>query len=106
MTRDHFQIVGDSLTGHGLSFDVGALGVPKQSVAADKLGALVDMTNAIYRQGRESALLSYDDRYDLHGAVEALRALSVIVGPTPTGDRYRRCSDIVARLLQDQEGGA
>lgn len=106
MTRDPFQVVGDSLTGHGLSFDVGALGVPKQNVAADKLGALIDMANVVYRQGRESALLSYDDRFDLHGAVEALRALAVIVGPMPTGDRYRRCADIVARLLQDQEGGA
>jgi len=104
LTRDKFQIVGDSLTGHGLSFDVGALGVPKQS--ADKLGALVDMVNVVYRQGRESALLSYDDRFDLHCAVEALRALAVIIGPTPTGDRHRRGADIVARLLQDQERGA
>ena len=105
MTTDKFQIVGDSLTGHGLSFDVGTLGVPKQSVTADKLGALVDMVNAVYRQGRESAGLSYDydDRFDLHCAVEALRALAVIVGPMPTGDRYRRCADIVARLLQGQE---
>lgn len=105
MTRDKFQVAGDSLTGHGLSFDVGALGISKQSVPADKLAAIVDMANVVYRQGRESALLSYDDRFDLHGAVEALRALAVIVGPTPTGDRYRRCADIVARLLQDQEGG-
>ena len=106
MTRDKFQIVGGSLTGHGLSFDIGMLGVPKQDVTADKLGAIVDMVNVVYRQGRESAILSYDDRFDMHGAVEALRALAVIVGPTPTGDRYRRCADIVARLLQDQEGGA
>jgi hypothetical protein len=105
MTRDKFQIVGDSLTGHALSFDVGTLGVPKQTLDADKLGALVDMANVIYWQGRESALLSYDDRFDLHGAVEALRALAVIVGPTPNGDRYRRCADIVARLLQVQERG-
>lgn len=105
MTRDKFQVVGDSLTGHGLSFDVGALGVPKQDVTADKLRALVDMVNVVYRQGRESALLSYDDRYDLHGAVEALRALAVVVGPTPTGDRYRRYADIVARLLQEQGKG-
>ena len=100
--HDKFQIVGDSLTGHGLSFDVGAIGVPRQDAAADKLGALADMVNAVYRQGRESALLSYDDRFYLHGAVEALRSLAVIVGPTPTGDRYRRCADIVARLLQER----
>lgn len=101
--RDRFQMVGDNLTGHGLSFDVGALGVPK-GVAADTLSVLTDMANAVYRQGRESALLSYDDRFDLHGAAEALRALAVIFGPTPTGDRYRRCADIIARLLQNQEG--
>ena len=105
MTRDTFQIVGDSLTGHGLSFDAGSLGIPKQDVTVDKLGPLVDMVNVVYRQGRESACLSYDDRFDLHCAVEALRALAVIVGPVPTGDRYRRYADIVARLLQDQEGG-
>ena len=104
MTADKFQIVGDSLTGHGLSFDVGAIGVPKQSATADALGALADMVNAVYRQGRESVLLSCDDRFDLHGAVEVLRSLAVIVGPTPTGDRYRRSADIVARMLQDQEG--
>ena len=105
MTRDKFQIFGDSLTGRGLSFDVGALGVPKQHATADKLAAIVDMANIVYQQGRASARLSYDDRFDLHGAVEALRALAVIVGSTPTSDRYRRCSDIVARLLQEQEGG-
>lgn len=102
MTHDKFQVVGGSLIGHGLSFDVGAIGVPTQN--AGQLGSLVDMANAVYRQARESALLSYDDRFDLHGAVEALRALAVIVGPTPMGDRYRRSADIVARLLQDQEG--
>lgn len=100
MTQDKFQIVGDRLVGRGLSFAVAALGVAKTDFDA----ALVDVAEAVYRQGRDSALLSYDDRYDLHCAVEALRALSVIVGPMPTGDRYRRCSDIVARLLQDQEG--
>ena len=104
-TRDMFQIVGDSLTGRGLAFDVGSIGLPKDA-DADKLGALADMANVVYRQGRASALMSYDDRYDLHCAVEALRALAVIVGPMSTGDRYRRCADIVARLLQDQEGGA
>lgn len=104
MTRDKFQIVGDSLTGHGLSFDVGALGV--LNVTADQLGEIVDMVNVVYRQGRESVLLGYDDRFDLYAAVDALRALAVIVGLTPTGDRYRRCADIVARLLQAQDGVA
>ena len=98
-SRDKFQIVGDSLTGHGLSFAVGAF-------KTDFDAALVDVAEVAYRQGRDSARLSYDDRFDLHCAVEALRALAVIVGPMPTGDRYRRCSDIVARLLQEQEGGA
>jgi len=99
MSRDKFQIVGDSLVGRGLSFAVAAF-------KADLDAALVDVSEVVYRQGRDSALLSYDDRFDLHGAVDALRALAVIVGPTPTGDRYRRCADVVARLLQDQEGGA
>lgn len=106
MRGDKFQVVGDSLTGHGLSFDVGGLGVLRQDASADKLGAIVDMVNVVYRQGRASALLACDDRFDLHGAVEALRALAVVVGPTPTGDRYRRYADLLARLLQDQEGRA
>jgi hypothetical protein len=101
VTRDKFQIVGDSLVGRGLSFSVAAFGVSK----TDFDTALVDVAEVVYRQGRDSALLAYDDRFDLHFAVDALRALGVIVGPTPTGDRYRRCSDVVARLLQDQEGG-
>lgn len=99
MTRDKFQIVGDSLTGHGLSFAVARVGMSKQDFDA----ALVEMAEAVYRQGRDSAIMSYEDRFDLHGAVEALRALSVIVGPTPAGDRYRRCSDIIARLLHEHE---
>lgn len=99
MSRDKFQVIGDSLVGRGLSFDIGVLGI---TMTADKIGALVDMVNAIYQQGRDSALLSFDVRSDLDRAIEALRALSVIVGPTPTGDRYRRCADIVARLLQAQ----
>jgi hypothetical protein len=93
-----FQIFGDSLTGYGLSFDVRTLGVLETA----KLDALVDMANAVYKQGRESALLSFDDRFDLHGAVEVLRALAVVVGPI-TGDRHRRAADIIARLLQEQE---
>jgi hypothetical protein len=99
VTQDKFQIVSESLVGRGLSFAVAAFGVSKERDAA-----LVDVAEAVYQQGRDSARLSYDDRFDLHCAVEALRALAVIVGPTPTGDRYRRCSDVIARLLQDQEG--
>lgn len=100
---DRFQLVGASLTGHGLSFDIGALGLPTQVLTADNLSAIVDMVNVVYRQGRESALLGYDDRFDLHRAVEALRALAVILGPTLASDRYRNSSDIIARLLQGQE---
>lgn len=100
MTRDKFQIVGESLSGRGLSFAVAAFGASKKEFDA----TLVDVAEVIYRQGRDSALLACDDRFDLHFAVEALRSLAVIVGPTPTGDRYRRCADVVARLLQDQEG--
>lgn len=100
MSHDRFQVVGDSLSGRGLSFSIAAFGSSKKDFDA----VLCDVSEVIYRQGRASALLSCDDRFDLHSAVEALRALAVIVGPTPAGDRYRRCADIVARLLQDQEG--
>ncbi len=105
MTQGKFEIVGDSLTGHGLTFDVGSIGMPKQTMTTDKRTALVDMANVVYRQGRESALLSYDDRFDLHCAVDVLRALAVVVGPSATGDRNRRAADILARLLHDQEQG-
>jgi hypothetical protein len=91
VTRDAFQIVGDSLVGRGMSFSVAAFGVSKK----DFEGALIDVTNAVYHGGRMSVLPSYDDRFDLHCVVEALRALSVIVGPSAT--------DIIARLLHDQE---
>lgn len=69
------------------------------------LDALVDMIEVVYRQGRESAILPYDDRFDLSCAADALRAIAVIVGATPTGDRYRRAADIIAQQLQQQEGG-
>jgi hypothetical protein len=96
MTRDSFRIVGDSLSGYGVSFDVGW-------GAKDHATALVDIANVAYRQGRDSARFSYDDRFDLSCAVDALRALGVIVGPIGPGDRYRRCADIIARLLQEQQ---
>ena len=106
MTRGVFQIVGDSLSGHGVVFDVAALVTSEKGDPAERGKRLAEIVEVAYRQGRDSVILSYDDRFDMHGAVEALRALAVIVGPTPTGDRYRRCADIVARLLQDQVGGA
>lgn len=68
MTRDKFQIVGDSLIGHGLSFDVTAFGVPKDKISC--LEALVDAADVIYKQGREVALLSSDDRFDLGCALK------------------------------------
>jgi len=101
VSSGRFQIVGDSLVGRGLSFSVASFGVSKKDFDA----AIVDVTEVVYRQGRESALLSYDDRFDLDGAADALRALAVIVGPSAAGDRYRRSADIIARLLQDQRDG-
>lgn len=106
MTIDAFQVTGDSLSGRGLSFDVADIVSPRQQVDGAARGArLVEIAEVTFRQGRASALLSWDDRFDLHTAVDALRALSVIVGPTPAGDRHRRAADIIARLLQDQETG-
>ena len=67
-----------------MSFDISALRSPKGRDAR-----LVEIGEAIYLQGRESALLSHEDRFDLHGAVEALRALAVVVGPCLAGERHR-----------------
>lgn len=106
MTRDRFHVVGDSLIGRGLSFDVAALGMLGGKSTPSHLDALVDLVEVVYRQGYESARLSYDDRFDLHSAVDALRALSVILGPSATGERYRRSADLVARMLHEQEHGA
>ena len=100
MTRDRFQIAGDSFIGHGLAFDVQTLGVSKDSPA--HLEALVDAFESTHRQGRESLLLSYDDRHALHGAVETLRGLAVVIGSI-AGDRHRNAADALARLLQAQE---
>jgi hypothetical protein len=104
VTRDKFQVFGDSLTGHGLSFEVTAFGASRDKIS--QLDALVDAAEVVFKQGRESALLSFDDRFDLSCAVDALRALSIIVGPTPAAERYRRAADAIARLLQAQEAGA
>jgi len=106
VTREMFQTFGDSLTGHGLSFDCDPLGIPKGTSDDDpRKRALIDMANVIYKQGRESCLLSYDERFNLSGAIDALRALSTIVG-FPHGDRYQRSADILARLLQEQRDGS
>jgi hypothetical protein len=98
VTHDKFQIVGESLTGRGLSFDIAQLGA-----SDDQAKRLVEIAEAIFLQGRASALLSYDDRFDLHNAAEVLRALSVVIGPNPTGDRNRQAADIIVQLLQDQK---
>lgn len=104
MTRDTFQVIGDSLSGHGLSFDVATLVASEKIDPVERSKLLAEIVEATYRDGRASALLSWDDRFDLHAAVEVLRAIAVVVGPTPTGDRHRRAADIIGRLLQDQEG--
>jgi hypothetical protein len=107
VTRDTFQVVGDSLSGHGLSFDVAPLVAPAQKIdSAERGKRLAEIAETAYRDGRASALLSRDDRFDLHCAVDVLRGLAVVVGPTPTSDRHRRAADILARLLQEQEGSS
>lgn len=95
-----FEVTGSSLAGAGLSFEVTAL-VTSDSAVAVREALLVDIATTVYREGRSSVLLSYDDRFALHNAVETLRALAVIVGPI-AGDRHRRASDIIAQLLQEQ----
>jgi hypothetical protein len=107
MTGNPFQIIGDNLTGRGLSFDVATLTAPTEKSDRAKRGEkLAEIAEVVFREGRSSVLLSWDERFDLHGAVDVLRGLAVVVGPTPTGDRHRRMADILARLLQGQEGGA
>lgn len=102
MNQDPFQLDGDCLSGRGLTFDVAVLA--KQKTTSDERSkCLVEIAEGAFRQGRESALMPWDDRFDMHNAVEVLRALGTVMGPTPTGDRYRRAADILARLLQDQE---
>jgi hypothetical protein len=106
-----FEVVGSSLAGRGLTFDVTLL-VPlteenvDPATHSERMGRLAEIAETAYREGRASLLLSWDERFDLHGAVDVLRSLAVIVGPIPTGDRHRRMADIISRLLQDQEGGA
>jgi hypothetical protein len=103
VTSGAFQVTGGSLSGHGLSFDVAGLGAAGHE-ADENSRRLVEIAEVAFRQGRASALMSYDDRFDLYAAVDVLRAIAVVVGPI-AGDRHRRASDVIARLLQDQEAG-
>jgi hypothetical protein len=110
MMRSPFQVVGDSLSGRGLTFNVTLLigPTPKEDDSfthAARMEQLTEIAEIAYREGRSSTILSWDDRFDLHGAIDVLRSLAVIVGPNPTGDRHRRMADILARLLQAQEIG-
>lgn len=130
-----FQVVGNSLVGPNLSFDVTALVDPPQEAEKWRVfepgreaGAgleppeqritpaeffakrrkiiereIVEIASVVYREGRASVLMSHDDRFDLHIAVDTLRALAVVVGPSATGERHRRAADVIARLLQEQE---
>jgi hypothetical protein len=84
-----------------LTFDISALRAPK-----DRDGCLVEVGESIYLQGRESAMLSFDDRFDLHIAVEALRGLATIVGPGCAAERYCRAVAALSRLLQEQASTA
>lgn len=95
--QDKFTVTGDQLTGRGLAFDISALRSPKE-----RDGRLVEIGESIYLQGRESAMLSFDDRFDLHFAVEALRALAVIVGSGLSAERHCRAAAALGRLLQEQ----
>jgi hypothetical protein len=102
MTRNKFQIENDQLTGRGLSFDVAAIVSAQAPADVDRRQTLVELTEAIYLQGRSAVLPSWDDRFDLSLTVDALRALAVLVGANPAGDRHRRAADIIARMLQEQ----
>lgn len=95
---DKFIVAADQLMGCGLTFDISALTSKK---CDDRDDRLVEICESIYRQGRESVMLSYDDRFDLQLTVETLRALAVIVGPL-TGERHCRAAAALARLLQEQ----
>src|SRR4029077_4708103 len=100
LTSDKFTVVGDQLSGHGLSLDISTIVVPGGGLG-ERAARLLEISEVIYFKGRE--LFSYDDRFDLQGAVEALRALAVVVGPCMAGERHRRAADAIARLMQEQE---
>jgi hypothetical protein len=102
--KDKLAVVGDRLSGRGLSFDISAL-VRAKVDSGECAERLVEICEALYLQGRESLLFSRDDRFDLSLAVETLRALAVVVGPGVAGERHRRAADVIGRLLQEQDGG-
>lgn len=103
--QDKFTVVGDQLSGRGLTFDVSALVAIKVTDDPESRAShLAEICEAIYLQGRASLLPSRDDRFELSLAVEALRALAVVVGNI-AGDRHRRAADSLGRLLQEQERG-
>lgn len=97
MTQDKFTVTGDQLAGRGLTFDISALRAPDELA-----GRLIEISESIYLQGRDSVRLSYDDRFDLQVAVEALRGLATIVGPSLSGERYNRAAAALAQLLYEQ----
>jgi hypothetical protein len=104
-SSDKFQVVGGSLVGPGLPVDVRdfvELAGVDDAVKKRLLEAVVEVANVSYRDGRASVLPMWDDRYELHGAVESLRALGVIMGPM-AGERHRRAADIIGRMLQEYE---
>lgn len=97
MTQDKFTVTGDQFTGRGLTFDIAPLRSPEELS-----GRLVEIGEAIYLQGRESAMISFDDRFSLNFAVDALRGLAAIVGPGLAGERHCHAAACLARLLQEQ----
>lgn len=106
--RMTFDVRGGNLVGGRLSFDVTSLLALATTDEARTLveQVLVEIAGTCHREGRESVLPMYDDRYELHSAVDVLRGLSVVVGPSPTGDRHRRAADVIARLLVDLQESA
>lgn len=101
LMQDKLTIVGDQLTGRGVTFDVSLLVPSKGKVDPGGMrDRLVEIGEALYLQGRSSILPMWDDRFDLSCAAEALRALAVVMGPT-VGDRHRRAADALERLLHE-----
>lgn len=80
-------------------------GVPARKSAQDRkrekiIVQSLEMAETIYLQGRESVMPSYDDRFNLQCAVEALRALAVIVG----SERHCPAVAVLVRLLHERAG--
>jgi hypothetical protein len=97
-----FQVIGNNLISGRVAFDVAPLLILATTDEAKKLveQLLVEIAGTCHREGRESVLPMYDDRYELHCAVEILRGLAAVMGPL-TGDRSRRAADTLARMLQE-----